>query len=383
MEHGIFELPLNLKRSHFSYAHTRRRRRPAARGDRGGRHAPCSQRGEPSPSPARSTSPRPAARSAGSRSRSRRTPAGGRTSSSRSRRSRTVDGPTVLVLGGNHGDEYEGQVAGLKLAPGARSRSRCTGRVIVIPCLSTEASKAGTRLWPYGVELQPLVPRAARRAGERAARGLPHARALPALRRRHRHAHRRQHRALPPVLAHARRRRPRAAAGDARGDASVEHATTTTSTSTSPAAGCCRSRQSARGRSSSRPSSGAAATSARDPPPRAGRAHERAAARGRPRGRGRSREMNPRVILDGRDPANYVFAPSSGIFETLVDPAEPVDRGPAGRRGSTCSSSRTVSRSSSTRRSTGSRPASARSHDCEQGDSVLVFGQPIEAASLL
>ena len=34
MKHGIFELPLNLKRSHFSYAHTRRRRRPAARGDR-------------------------------------------------------------------------------------------------------------------------------------------------------------------------------------------------------------------------------------------------------------------------------------------------------------------------------------------------------------
>ncbi len=26
------------------------------------------------------------------------------------------DGPNVLVLGGNHGDEYEGQVAALKLA---------------------------------------------------------------------------------------------------------------------------------------------------------------------------------------------------------------------------------------------------------------------------
>ena len=25
------------------------------------------------------------------------------------------DGPTVLVLGGNHGDEYEGQVAGMRL----------------------------------------------------------------------------------------------------------------------------------------------------------------------------------------------------------------------------------------------------------------------------
>ena len=28
------------------------------------------------------------------------------------------DGPTVLVLGGNHGDEYQGQIAAMKLAIG-------------------------------------------------------------------------------------------------------------------------------------------------------------------------------------------------------------------------------------------------------------------------
>jgi predicted deacylase len=66
-------------------------------------------------------------------------------------------GPTVLVLGGNHGDEYEGQVAGLKLLrelePGAVS-----GRVIVIPCLSPDASRARTRLWPSGANFNRSFP---------------------------------------------------------------------------------------------------------------------------------------------------------------------------------------------------------------------------------
>ena len=33
------------------------------------------------------------------------------------------------------------------------------------------------------------------------------------------------------------------------------------------------------------------------------------------------------VILDGRTPANYVFAPESGIWETLVDPGDAVAEG--------------------------------------------------------
>lgn len=36
------------------------------------------------------------------------------------------NGPTVLVLAGNHGDEYEGQVAALRLLQ-ERNRSRCLG----------------------------------------------------------------------------------------------------------------------------------------------------------------------------------------------------------------------------------------------------------------
>jgi predicted deacylase len=38
------------------------------------------------------------------------------------------------------------------------------------------------------------------------------------------------------------------------------------------------------------------------------------------------------VILDGRDPRNYLFAPESGVFEALVDPGTPVSAGqPVGR----------------------------------------------------
>ena len=67
------------------------------------------------------------------------------------------DGPTALVMGGNHGDEYEGQVAGLKLLRDLQPE-QVPGRVIVIPCLSPEASKAGTRLWPNGVNFNRSFP---------------------------------------------------------------------------------------------------------------------------------------------------------------------------------------------------------------------------------
>ena len=45
------------------------------------------------------------------------------------------DGPTVLVLAGNHGDEYEGQVAALRLLQELQPE-QVHGRVIVIPVLS-------------------------------------------------------------------------------------------------------------------------------------------------------------------------------------------------------------------------------------------------------
>ncbi len=66
-------------------------------------------------------------------------------------------GPTALVLGGNHGDEYEGQLAALNLAR-ELGPTGTRGRVIVIPCLSMEASRAGTRLWPSGGNLNRSFP---------------------------------------------------------------------------------------------------------------------------------------------------------------------------------------------------------------------------------
>lgn len=56
-------------------------------------------------------------------------------------------GPTVLLVGGNHGDEFEGPVALLKLVhrldPG-----RIRGRIIVLPCLNAPAVWRATRTSP-------------------------------------------------------------------------------------------------------------------------------------------------------------------------------------------------------------------------------------------
>jgi predicted deacylase len=66
-------------------------------------------------------------------------------------------GPTALVLGGVHGDEPEGPVAVLnllrELAP-----DDVTGRLILVPCLSVEAAKGYTRLWPTGANLNRSFP---------------------------------------------------------------------------------------------------------------------------------------------------------------------------------------------------------------------------------
>jgi len=67
------------------------------------------------------------------------------------------DGPTVLVLAGNHGDEYEGQVAALRLIQ-ELTPDQVSGRVIVVPVLSTDASKACTRLWPSGANFNRSFP---------------------------------------------------------------------------------------------------------------------------------------------------------------------------------------------------------------------------------
>lgn len=66
-------------------------------------------------------------------------------------------GPTVLVLGGNHGDEYEGQFAAAEIAQ-SLVPDDLQGRIIIIPCLSQAASKAGTRLWPDGTNFNRIFP---------------------------------------------------------------------------------------------------------------------------------------------------------------------------------------------------------------------------------
>lgn len=70
------------------------------------------------------------------------------------------DGPVALVLGGNHGDEYEGQVAILDLIASVGEED-VPGRLLLMPCLSLAASRGGTRLWPSGANFNRLFPGAA------------------------------------------------------------------------------------------------------------------------------------------------------------------------------------------------------------------------------
>lgn len=66
-------------------------------------------------------------------------------------------GPTVVVSGGNHGDEYEGQIAALRLIRDI-DPSMVSGRIIVVPVISMEASRARTRLWPSGANFNRSFP---------------------------------------------------------------------------------------------------------------------------------------------------------------------------------------------------------------------------------
>lgn len=57
------------------------------------------------------------------------------------------DGPTALLTGGNHGDEYEGPIALFDLAHSLRPEE-VTGRVIMVPAMNQPAFAAGTRTSP-------------------------------------------------------------------------------------------------------------------------------------------------------------------------------------------------------------------------------------------
>ena len=60
---------------------------------------------------------------------------------------RNGEGPTVLLTGGNHGDEYEGPVALYDLA-GTIKSEEITGRVIIVPAMNYPAFRAARRTSP-------------------------------------------------------------------------------------------------------------------------------------------------------------------------------------------------------------------------------------------
>ncbi|MEO5737998.1 MAG: succinylglutamate desuccinylase/aspartoacylase family protein [Variovorax sp.] len=67
-------------------------------------------------------------------------------------------GPDVLLTAGNHGDEYEGQIALLKLMRGL-APDAVSGRLIIIPRLNLPAAAAGRRTSPLdGGNLNRLFP---------------------------------------------------------------------------------------------------------------------------------------------------------------------------------------------------------------------------------
>ena len=68
------------------------------------------------------------------------------------------DGPTALITGGNHGDEYEGPVALFNFA-GRTDISDIHGRVIVVPAMNYPAFQSATRVSPIdGLNLNRIFP---------------------------------------------------------------------------------------------------------------------------------------------------------------------------------------------------------------------------------
>lgn len=69
-----------------------------------------------------------------------------------------ASGPTVLLTGGNHGDEFEGPLALMKLLQALPNQS-IRGRLIVIPALNFPAFLKGTRTSPIdGCNLNRIFP---------------------------------------------------------------------------------------------------------------------------------------------------------------------------------------------------------------------------------
>nr|WP_306265542.1 succinylglutamate desuccinylase/aspartoacylase family protein [Pararhizobium sp. IMCC3301] len=71
---------------------------------------------------------------------------------------RNGEGPTAILMGGNHGDEYEGPIVLGELIRGL-DPARISGRLIIIPALNLPAALAGRRTSPVdGLNLNRTFP---------------------------------------------------------------------------------------------------------------------------------------------------------------------------------------------------------------------------------
>ncbi|MDH3389590.1 MAG: succinylglutamate desuccinylase/aspartoacylase family protein [Gammaproteobacteria bacterium] len=71
---------------------------------------------------------------------------------------RNGNGPTMVLTGGNHGDEYEGPIALMKLSRALDAKD-INGQVIIIPALNYPAVLAGCRVSPIdGVNMNRAFP---------------------------------------------------------------------------------------------------------------------------------------------------------------------------------------------------------------------------------
>jgi predicted deacylase len=294
------------------------------------------------------------------------------------------DGPTALVLGGSHGDEYEGQVAGLKLLRDL-APEQVKGRVIVIPCLSPDASRAGTRLWPNGVNFNRSFPgRIDGPANEQLAHFVSTVLMPPAAYVIDMHSGGRTAQVIPcshmHVVDDAAQRKAMLdgmlawnsdfhylyvdVAGHGLLPVEAERQGKIVVTTELGGGGLVTPavhRLTERGLANVLRHAGALE----------GEVETRA-----------SLGLPDAVILDGRDLRNYVFAPSSGIFETLVDTGEAVTAGQAVGR---IYSLEHPERAPETIEAPldGVVVAVRAISWTEQGDNVYALGQPIEATALL
>ena len=82
------------------------------------------------------------------------------------------EGPSVLLCGGIHGDEYEAQIV-LRRLIDRLEPTDVTGRIIIVPSLNFPAAQNGKRLSPLRrAEHEPRLSRQVGRHADRTARRL-------------------------------------------------------------------------------------------------------------------------------------------------------------------------------------------------------------------